>query len=290
MVIINCDIFANEIKKSGIEHFPIWKKVSFLSLRYGKIFRKLHLFKIANINPNLFDLKSDCIIIFDSGIEENSVLKWFANYYKDRRLIFYYWNPVFTSIHPDKIPSKFEKWSYSPSDCKKYGMKYNSQFYFKSLIKEPVQIQRDVFFIGKNKGRESNLRRIKDLFDKYGLTSLFFIIATHPRLNQKKYKKRIPYSSVLDYVNESRAILDYYVDPQAGLSLRAMESLFYGKKIITNNKTIEDYNFYNIDNVFILDNDDNGKINSFLYDTPPIQVNSEIKASYLFDSWLKRFF
>lgn len=288
MVIINCDIFADKIKQSGIEHYSLWKKVSFWSIRYGKIFRALRLFNFSNINPKLLDLNSDCIIVFDSGIEENSVLKWLANRYKNSRLIFYYWNPVFTSIHPSKIPPEFEKWSYSPTDCEKYGMMYNSQFYFKSFVKPSVPIQRDVFFIGKNKGREAGLNKIKKMFDQSNLTSLFYITATHARLNQKKYRKKIPYEKALEYVNESKALLDYYVDPYAGLSLRAMESVFLGKKLITNNKTIVKYDFFCEQNVFLIESEEGLGLKNF-FEKPYKHIDAQVKENYSFDKWMGRF-
>lgn len=291
MVIINCDLFAKQIEENGVKHFPIWKKGSFAALRYGKFFRKLHLYKAGNINPDLNNLDSeDCIIVFDSGIEENSVLKWFANKYSDKRLIFYYWNPVFTGIKPNKIPSKFELWSYSPSDCKKYGMKYNSTFYFDCFGKTHVDMQRDVFFIGKDKGRGKRLRKIEKFFNLDKLSYLFYLVPTHPRLKSKKSQKpRIPYEKMLDYINESRAVLDYYIDPQAGLSLRTMESIFFEKKLITNNETIVGYDIYNVQNVYTIEDLGKRNLKEFLA-SPFVSISEEIRNKYLFSNWIKRFF
>ncbi|WP_295685036.1 hypothetical protein [uncultured Fibrobacter sp.] len=287
MIIINCDLFEKEIVKNGIKCFRIWKKYSAISLRIGKLFRRIGLYKFGNINPDLNYLESDCIIVFDNGIQENSVLEWLANRYINCRLIFYYWNPVFRSISPSKIPKSFELWSYSPDDCKKYNMKYNSTFFFKSFCKPPVQLRRDVFFVGKEKGRLKELLKIKKKITNLGLSSLFYITANHPRLKQKKFMKTIPYDNVLDYVNESRAVLDYYVNPKAGLSLRALEALFLGKKIITNNLTYPSYDFFIKENVFILGKEPERKISDFL-SSPYIQLPTEIKERYLFSNWIAR--
>ena len=289
MIVVNCNLFEKEIEKSGIKHYKLWNKYTALSLRLGKIFRKIKVFSLGNINPCLLNIKDDEIIIFDNGIQENSVLKWFAATFPNKRLIFYYWNPVFKSIHPQKIPQVFEKWSYSPSDCKKYGMKYNSQFYFDSLVNEfTTKIQRDVFFIGVNKGREKKLNEIEKMLNNCNVSSFFYITATHPRLKQKKYKKFIPYESVLEYVKGSKAVLDYYVDPCAGLSLRAMESVFFEKKIITNNKTIIEYDFYCKNNVYLLGETNDCDVNEFL-STPFKRIDNKIKTQYLFRNWIENF-
>lgn len=288
MIIVNCDLFKKEIEQNGVRCLSLWKKYSAVALRIGKIFRKVRLFQFGNINPELNALETDCIIIFDNGIYENSVLKWLANRYKDKRLIFYYWNPIFKSIAPTKIPKEFELWSYSPEDCKKYNMRYNSTFYFHSLVKKATRLERDVFFIGKEKGRSNDLKKIENRLINLGLSSLFYITANHPRLRQKKYKKHIPYEKVLDYVNESKIILDYYVDPYAGLSLRALESIFFEKKLITNNQTISEYDFFNQDNIFILGKRDFKELKRFV-DSPYIKISESIKSEYAFNEWINRF-
>lgn len=288
MIIVNCDLFQKEIEQSGVKCIRLWNKYSAIALRIGKLFRKIHLFRFGNINPELYSLESECIVLFDNGIYENSVLEWMANRHRDKRLIFYYWNPVFKSISPTKIPQKFELWSYSPEDCKKYNMRYNSTFYFQSLVKSPSQICRDVFFIGKEKGRSADLKKIESEMADLGLSTLFYITANHPRLKQKKYKKHIPYETVLEYVNESSAVLDYYVNPYAGLSLRAMESIFYEKKLITNNKTISKYDFFNRDNIFVLGEDNSENLRNFIKKSFK-KIPELIKNGYLFEQWKNNF-
>lgn len=288
MIMINCDLFGEQIEQGGVKHVKLWSKITALSLRLGMFFRKMHVYRFGNINKQLYNLKDDCIVVFDNGIKENSVLKWLAKRYCKSRLIFYYWNPVFTSINPKKIPKEFELWSYSPSDCERYGMRYNSTFYFQSFSMEYAPIKRDVLFVGKNKGRLDGLKKIeKDLEDNQ-LSSLFYITASHPRLKQKKYKKFIPYSKVLDMVNESAAVLDYYVDPLAGLSLRSMEALFLRKKMITNNQTICNYDFYKSQNIFVMGCRPISELRSFLYQ-PYAEIEEKIKKNYTFCEWLKRF-
>lgn len=286
-MIVNCNIFINEINDSGIQAEKLLNFYNFLRFHGGKIMRKLPGMSNYNINFELLSAKDDFIIIFDGGIKDVNILKEIAKYNNNKKLIFYYWNPVKDSIDPSQIPSVYEKWSYSPVDCKKYGMNYNSTFYFKSLTDETKNIDTDICFIGKDKGRKKELQNLKNQFENEGFTTNFYITATHPRIQKIGYKKNISYRESLEITSASSCVLDYYEDPSAGLSLRAMESLFFNKKLITNNETIKDYDFYNSNNIFILGQEQRS-IKEFML-TPLRKNNTEIQDSYLFETWLLRF-
>ena len=70
--------------------------------------------------------------------------------------------------------------------------------------------------------------------------------------------------------------------------LGEFESIFYDKKLITNNKSLKDYDFYHPNNIFILDNNYD-KIKEFLA-KPFIKIDNEIKEKYDYKNWICRFF
>lgn len=289
MIIVNCPLFHKEMQMKGVEEYPLYKSYGFFQLRIGRFFRKLHLNFFNNLNRNYFSSNSQTVIIFDNGmIDAKEVLSFIANNNVGKRLIFYYWNPVERSVNPSCIPSVYEKWSYSPKDCKKYGMKYNSTFYFDCLIPPKVVNGIDVFFAGKDKGRKKELLNLKKIFDSYGVTNRFYITATHPKFQRKGYDKAISYNDLLKLTNESRCILDFYFYPDAGLSLRAMEGLFLEKKIITNNKTYKEYDFYKKENVFIIEENDMLNLIEFVKEAFA-KINDSMKNEYLFENWKNRF-
>ena len=61
---------------------------------------------------------------------------------KDLRIIWWYWNRVVDLDHPERVSEQdCEKWSFDQMDCKKYGMNYNTQYYFKSFaLPENVEV------------------------------------------------------------------------------------------------------------------------------------------------------
>lgn len=287
-MIINCNIFKNLILNKGVDWGDFYKKRDFLNIRLGCLSRNLHFPFFQNLNKNLVT-DDENIIIFDGGVFDKHLLKFIEEKFSKKRLIFYYWNPVSSSITPGCIPSVFEKWSYSLTDCQKYGLKFNPTFYFDDFVEESsLGITQDVFFIGKDKGRYAELMKFEKFFAEKGLSTNFIITANHSISLRKKYSKSISYRDVLENVKHSKCLFDFYSDPQAGLSLRAMESLFFEKKLITNNQTIDSYDFYNSANVFVIGKRSFDDLEFFMKQ-PYCPVESEVKEKYMFKNWLKRF-
>ena len=99
------------------------------------------------------------------------------------------------------------------------------------------------------------------------------------------FKDVIDFSEYLKLVKNSKVLLDFKVKEHDGLSLRFFESLKYQKKIITNNKSVVEYDFYNPKNIFILHQDNVTDLKSFIFsDYDPLPI--ELVEKYSFSTWL----
>ena len=67
-----------------------------------------------------------------------------------------------------------------------------------------------------------------------------------------------------------------------------MESLFYEKKLITDNIKVKDLSFYHPNNIFILGVDELSNLDTFIK-KPYHKVSSNIINYYSFKEWLNRF-
>ncbi len=262
-----------------------------------KIIRKLErfsflgnwLYNTKEIKPNI----EENIIIFDSNISKK-FLEWIRKTYPKNRIIFWYWNPVnsvTTTIFPDKIPKGVEKWSYSPKDCRQYKLNYNTTFLFDSVVqnidsKNEIVSNKKALFVGRDKGRLKELLHLKMKLENAGISCDFHIIGDC-QPNGYSYEKPISYDKVVKMIKEVDILVDYYVDETAGLSLRPMEALFFGKKLITNNSTIREYDFYNEGNILVLD-EETRDIEKFVRENY-ISVDSVLRDQYLLSSWIERF-
>lgn len=169
-------------------------------------------------------------------------------------------------------------------------MHFNSQYYFSTFkLEEEIDIKYDVFFIGREKGRLDYLNELETVMNSMGITTYFHIVNGNKLLEQKhEYKPLISYDKVLRLIGESRVILDIVQVGQSGQTLRSMEALFFSKKMITNNKSIIDCDFYCKENIFVLDVDDITRLKEFI-NTPFKLIEKNIIDKYEFSEWIKRF-
>ncbi len=111
--------------------------------------------------------------------------------------------------------------------------------------------------------------------------------------------KNIPWQTVcwdslnpiqtLDLVNRSNIIVDVHHPGQNGLTMRTIESLGADKKLITTNEEVYKYDFYNPENICVIDRNQPILSENFLsskYDP----LDSEIYAKYSLRHWLAQIF
>ena len=118
------------------------------------------------------------------------------------------------------------------------------------------------------------------------------------RLTNKSFKgtslndfdfDKISSKEISKIYDESFAILDMQFPKNNGLTMRTIETLASRKKLITTNKDIENYDFYNLDNILIIDRkkpviDKKFFVNDF------IEIDKKIMNKYRLSSWIKDIF
>ena len=257
--------------------YPLYKRFfnvlePYSCLRRGRVVRKFRtiagkLFKndFFCFNKKLLDPSITTFLIYDT-INPN-IVKFIRQKNKKARIIIYYINPVRYSNDCSFYKSLgCETWSFDENDCKEFDMKWNPLHFFGEELVGKTVTKRDVFFIGADKGRYSQIIDIKNELETRGISCLFMITpnTNTPFYDKKKYSKRIRYSRNLELINESKAILDVMQKGQSGFTMRIPESMLNHKKLITDNTRIKNYPFYCKDNIFILGEDDIETIKTFV--------------------------
>lgn len=257
------------------------------------------LFRIINIfihkkikqkeNPTWLSKCSDynTIIVFDSRKNYKIVCHTLEEKYANLRLIFYAWNPLSYSSDYKELSDRWEKYSFSKKDSRNSGFKYAGPFYFPSLVLSTTKIKYEGVFIGQNKGRINEIYSIAKLFDINGFNAMIKIVDNRRALFSTKYTWYMPYSKICEYISSSICIIDIVQSNQEGMTLRVMESLFFKKKLVTNNSNIKTYDFYNSNNIFIYGVDNVNEFSEFIK-SPYQKLDDNILGKYSFDGWLKR--
>lgn len=277
------EYFSYKCNTEDIDILPIYRT----NFKWQKILRNILLLKFHIHTKLWFGKWVDIIgkydmIIVNAGELSIPVVKYLNDIKSDIRIVVWFWNPIGNRFKLEWFNKyKCELWSFDEHDCERYNLNFNSQFY----MEKPKNINHDnlynICFVGKSKGREKIINTIIDQLDIQGITNNYI------RVIEKK-SDYIKYEEYISKMRKSICILDVVADEQYGLTLRPLEALFYKKKLITSNKNITKYPFYNKNNIFIIDIDDFSEIGKFL-STPYETISTEIVDYYYVTNWVKRF-
>ena len=240
------------------------------------------------------------IILFDTKLSE-IYLRTIRQKNPEARIILWYWNEIqHQRLLKFAASLQIDTWSYSPADCKKYDLLYNSQFFFDSAAEryrslrdqQKMQGKKSFIFIGREKGRAEQIRMISEEIQKCGWACETEFRASYmsdrPKDKRLKYKIWCHYDEYLENVLEYSGILDVAYQPNSGLSLRTLESIFFHKKLITTNPLVKDCDFYDENNIYVWGHSDMS-LSEFL-SRPYRPVPDSICQPYLISSWASRFF
>ena len=265
-------------KKSNLAKRFIRKILSILNLSTipfcGKWIERIHDFNTIIIHANIIN---------------RSVPRMLRKREYKGRIIYWYWNPVHMSISPQLINRNYcELWSFSEDDCIKYNLQHNSTYYFLNNNISNKSTTNNIFFCGKDKNRYNQLIQLKLILSQIGYNADFAIIQDKTSPPDGIFSSYMSYHQIISRINESCAIVEILQEGQTGFSLRVMESIFFQKKLITNNNSLVNAPFYNRRNIFILGIDNVDDLSSFLKE--PFEKSQINWIEYFdFKNWLQRF-
>ena len=97
------------------------------------------------------------------------------------------------------------------------------------------------------------------------------------RFSRKKpfYSSMLSYEDIINYVAESKSVLNVTLEGQIGITMRDYEAIFNNVKLITTNHQIKNADFYIPDNIFILGEQNIASLPEFL-SKPYIPVSIDI--------------
>lgn len=171
-----------------------------------------------------------------------------------------------------------------------------TNFYFDYDIKEKNDntiIGKNIYFLGafindRIKITADTTKYLKEI----GYNPNIFIVA-HRRDNIDEYKdsgiifldRGISFDENLQRMKDADVLIDFVKTKHNGLSFRTFEAIGYRKKLITTNAEVKNYDFYNPNNFFIL-NENNMHLLSDFLNKPYEPLNKEIIEKYSFTSWI----
>ena len=93
-------------------------------------------------------------------------------------------------------------------------------------------------------------------------------------------------SEIRDILLSSNVVVDIQHPRQTGLTMRTIEMLGLGKKLITTNADIRNYDFYNPRNILVIDRD-NPVIDEDFIRTPYEEIDEDIRKRYSLEGFVR---
>ena len=291
----NNNYFYPYINDSNIDITNVYDLKSPMSDFMMRILRKYNLNHTKYINSNNIGKKYDMIVYFDISCNYRS-LRYLKGNNNDVRL--FLWNIVDDFIGRLKTENKeanmeyvkacFDKvYSFDKSDCEKYGLEYFPPLYSSQVMLENLTPKIDIVFLGAEKGRFEELENVYRLFRNY--EQHYHIYKKGNRLTNNNglttSNEKVSYKKYLEWINETKCILDIPQDGQIGFTIRILEAAFLKKKLITTFSGIKNYLLYNPSNIYIVGEDDPERIEDFIL-SEYSEVNKEILSYYDCKTWL----
>lgn len=138
-----------------------------------------------------------------------------------------------------------------PLDAQRHQMELCISPYSKITLTKETKTKKQVYFCGGDTGRlytlyclwkeakDNNVPVVFDLVNFWKYRE-FFDGDTNVRMIE-----HIPYNQVLENILVSSCILDITKEGQSALTIRPYEAVVYNKKLLTNNKNIKHFKYYN---------------------------------------------
>tara|TARA_R110002124_G_scaffold263758_2_gene430208 strand:+ start:210 stop:1145 length:936 start_codon:yes stop_codon:yes gene_type:complete len=246
----------------NVDHISLPPLVISFLLRLNSLSSTLYLLVVrAVFDFYLRRISSESILITDDNVV--SLAAHFSRRVSGHRKILIFRN-IFNGNFDLSSLSNVEKYSFDKNDCVKYNLNLYNQYCsgFEYLLSNSTSNKKefDFYFLGLNKNRKNILEKLQVVLTEFDTRIEVKEKATGFKkfskfiLRDKKYHHE-PYITHLANILSCRVVIDILQKGQSGITMRTLEALISGKKIITNNYSIKYEPFYDSNKIMIIGND-----------------------------------
>ena len=149
--------------------------------------------------------------------------------------------------------------TYDRDEAEKYGINHFCEVSFSKQILPPEKVvfEQDVYFLGAAKERHACLVNVCKHLTDAGIKCRFLLAGVNPQERVKQegieYIDSISYRENLQNIIVSKCILEVCQTESSAMTLRTREALAYGRRLLTNRRSIEQ-DFFKDGQAVIFDN------------------------------------
>lgn len=305
------------LKNSGanVEYYDDRPNNDFLTKALIRIDKNILKKKIESYYTQIIkdtkDKKYDYIYFLTPDSLSKNILLELKDIHKESKFILYMWDSLKNRKNVlDLIEVFHEVYSFDKNDAQTYNFNFRPLFYideYKKIKKENNKPIYDLTFIGT--GHSDRYRLVKkfkeELLENFPDMNIYTFMYLPSKILyivrkiidsdiRKSHYKEFNFNSLtknkmIDIIKKSNVILDIQHPNQTGLTMRTLEILGAKKKIITTNKEVINYDFYNPINIYVLDRD-NIKIDIEFFNGEYQEIDEKIYYKYSILGWVDEIF
>jgi hypothetical protein len=242
------------------------------------------------------------LVIQGEGVTVNTLMG-LRKAYPRARLVFYTWDSIENKPFSKRNLSLYDRCStFDPVDAKKYSIGFRPLFYTDGFDRPPdTEYTYDLSFIGTvHSDRYRIVRALLEQLSPNTRTFVYLYLQA-PWM----YELRRLFTNTIDGAKRenfhfvplnkdlvqatflgSRAVLDIEHAKQRGATMRTMEALGSKRKMVTTNAMLRNYDFYNPQNIQIIDRKTPRLTQEFLL-TPYEAVPEDVRQKYSLHQWVR---
>ena len=235
--------------------------------------------------------KQDVILTLKGDFIDPIAILKFKKYTK--KSIAYFNDSVSRYPKIKEVISAFDEvYSFEKYDCRKNNLKFITNWIYPMQMNKAGNEKYQVYNISSKDKRTAVLSKIAALLKEKKIK--YKIIIFHKKNKVKDPNLEftsvpIPLSEVNDNLYNSQILLDINRKGQSGLSFRIFESIGLEKKLITTNADIKNYDFYNPNNILVID-EKKPNITLDFFNTEYEKIPESIFKKYTLEQWINEVF
>ena len=305
---------ANKLREFGaqVDYYDERPSNSILAKGIIRLKKSFYQKKIKDYYKTILkEIKSkkyDFFFLVKGEVVPTFFLKELKKIQQDCLFIYYTWDSFDNNPNGLSILEFFDKKiTFDNSDAIKYNIGFRPLFYIDKYkeIENKKENKFDLLFLGTaHSDRYKISNTIVNWCDKNNFSSFtyyyvpsklvyFFKSIFDSSFKEFDYSKlsfiSLNINDITGYYEDSSIVLDINHPNQKGLTMRTFEALGAGKKIITTNKEIKKYCFYNTNNIFIIDRD-KIEISKSFFTNDFISLDKELLDEMSISGWLNSIF
>ncbi|MCW5520334.1 hypothetical protein J1N09_10820 [Aureitalea sp. L0-47] len=264
------------------------KASNFISKTFlGKNLKKT--FVSQRLKANISELgKQDTIFIIRPDMLDDELLGFIKGY--TNKFLAYYYDSTRRFPRKAEIGSFFDTvYSYDKEDVAKFGFQFLTNYIYDESDRSEYEYQ--FFNISTFDFRFPALEKLAAYIKQQAWTYKILVYngSDMPATNVEIITEQFSIEDVSEKIKNCKILLEIQRSDQIGLSFRCMEALGHRKKLITTNKDIVNYDFYDSQNILVLD-ENNYHIPSEFVNSPYAEVTESVLSKYRVENWVRPIF